>query len=118
MRILAVDADLELAEACRRVFATEHEVVEARSGFVALDLLAIARPFDVILCELELPDMPGKEVHRRLLESSPRSASKFVFVTDDPNLHKTFLASVPNPHIDKPLVPSTLRQVVRDAGMR
>jgi CheY-like chemotaxis protein len=118
MRILIIDGEPELAAACHRLFGGEHEVVETRSGFAGLDLLAIGRPFDVILCELALPDMTGMEVHRRLQEASPRSASKLVFVTDDPKQHQAFLAAVPNLQVEKPIVPSALRQVIRDAGMR
>jgi CheY-like chemotaxis protein len=118
MRILIIDGEPELAATCHRLFGEENEVVEARSGFSALDLLAIGRPFDVILCELALPDMTGMEVHRRLEESAARSASRLVFVTDDLKQHQAFLAKVPNMHVEKPVVPSSLRQVVRDAAMR
>jgi CheY-like chemotaxis protein len=118
MRILTVDVDPDLASTVSRVFGDEHEVVAVRSGFAALDLLAIGRAFDIVLCEVELPDMPGEEVHRRLVESAPRVAKKFVFVTGDAKAHKAFLSKIPNPYLEKPLVPSTLRQVVRDVGMR
>jgi two-component system NtrC family sensor kinase len=118
MRILVIDGEPETAASCHRIFGDEHEVVEARTGFSALDLLAIGRPFDIIFCELVLPDMTGIEVHRRLIDSSPRSASRIIFVTDDRKANAPFLASVPNLNVDKPLVPSSLRQAVRDAGMR
>jgi CheY-like chemotaxis protein len=114
MRILVVDRDSAVAEACEKAFQNENEVVTARSGFHALELIAIGRAFDLVLCELSLPDLTGPEVHRRLIASSPRTASKMVFITDDAKAAQGFLQTVPNMFLEKPLVATALRQVLRD----
>jgi CheY-like chemotaxis protein len=118
MRILVVDRDSTVADACEKAFQNEHEVVTARSGFHALELIAIGRAFDLVLCELSLPDITGPEVHRRLMGSSPRTASKIVFITDDAKASHTFLQTVPNIFLEKPLAATALRQVLRDVTLK
>jgi CheY-like chemotaxis protein len=118
MRILVVDGEPDFATACERTFEKEHEVVSARSGFAALDRIAIGRPFDVILCTVALPDMTGIEVHRRLAACAPGVAGRMVFVTDDVKAHRAFFESVRSSWLEKPVAPSALRQIVRDLGLR
>jgi CheY-like chemotaxis protein len=118
VRLLIIDADPAVASACERIFEGEHEVVQLDSGLVALELLAIGRAFDVILCDLDLPDLKGADLHARLVASAPRVAPKIVFMGDDPTPHQSFLDSLPNMFAKKPLGPRELRQLVRDAAMR
>lgn len=118
VRILVVDDDSTVASMCEQAFPNEHDIVTVSSGFRALDLIAVGRSFDVILCELRLPDMTGMEVHKRLVDCAPRTAGKIVFLTDDAKAYKAFLDSVPNMYVQKPVLSSALRQLVRDASLR
>lgn len=118
MRILVIDSDPQTATVVESTFAKEHEVVSATSGFVAIERIAIGRAFDVILCDLDMPDLSGKEIHRRLLESAPQTASKMVFLVSDPKANKPFLDGIKNHFVARPVVPAALRETVRAMSLR
>ncbi len=68
IRLLLVDDEPQLVRALRPALNTEgYEVSAAETGLDAIAQMA-AEPSDVILLDLGLPDMDGKEVIRRLRE--------------------------------------------------
>ena len=79
-RVLVVDN-----EACegRRLAETllEHNVVAVSSGANALTVIAVGRPFDLILCEVMLRDMTGVELLSRLSRDHPDQARRLMFMT-------------------------------------
>ena len=118
MRLLVIDSDPQTAIVVEGVFAREHEVVVASSAFSAVERIAIGRAFDVILCVLEMPELSGREIHRRLLESAPDAASKMVFIVSDPKAQRAFLDSVTNHYLQRPVVALSLRETVRAMSLR
>ena len=63
--ILSVDDEESILDLIRIEFEDDFDVVTARSGAEALDLLA-HRPVDVVLLDLRMPQMAGEEFLRRL----------------------------------------------------
>ncbi|HEY6100797.1 MAG TPA: ATP-binding protein, partial [Anaeromyxobacter sp.] len=67
-RILVVDDEQLVAEAIERVLSEHHDVVAVGSGRAALERVAGGR-FDVVVCDLLMPEMSGSdfwaELHRR-----------------------------------------------------
>ena len=118
MRIFVIDSDPQTASVVESTFAREHEIVTTTSGFAAIERIAIGRAFDVILCDLEMPDLSGKEIYRRLLESAPQTASKMVFMVSDPKAHKAFLDSLQNHYVQRPVAAATLRETIRAMSLR
>jgi CheY-like chemotaxis protein len=118
MRILVIDSDPQTGTVVESVFGAEHEVVVASSAFAAVERIAIGRAFDVIFCDLEMPELSGKEIHRRLLESAPTAASKVVFVLNDPKANRSFLDSVTNHYVQRPVSAVALRETVRAMSLR
>ena len=69
-RVLVVDdTEAQLYAVARALRGDGFEVVEARSGEEALTL-ATATPFDVVVLDVNLPDIDGFEVCRRLKQAS------------------------------------------------
>jgi signal transduction histidine kinase/ActR/RegA family two-component response regulator len=80
-RILAVDDEALLLKAYRRMLSDSHELVTALGGHEALRTLEREAPFDVILCDLQMPEMSGMEFYGLVREVYPMLADRFVFVT-------------------------------------
>jgi signal transduction histidine kinase/ActR/RegA family two-component response regulator len=80
-RILAVDDEALLLKAYRRMLTDAHELVTALGGHEALGVLEKDARFDVVLCDLQMPEMSGVELHAAVMERYPTLAERFVFVT-------------------------------------
>jgi CheY-like chemotaxis protein len=80
-RILAVDDEALLLKAYRRMLGEAHELVTALGGIEALKVLEKDTRFDVVLCDLQMPEMSGMELHALVLERLPALADRFIFVT-------------------------------------
>ena len=116
MRILVIDDEPSLVGALRRALSREHEVSVVFGGAEALDLL-FEDPdhFDVILCDLCMPDLSGLELHQTLLAVHPRLAARIVFMTGgliNVNEQRRF-AALPNSRVSKPFDLAQLRQVLQ-----
>jgi len=80
-RILAVDDEALLLKAYRRMLCDAHELTTALGGHEALKLLENDAGFEVVLCDLQMPEMSGMELHAAVMERNPALANRFVFVT-------------------------------------
>ena len=84
-------------------------------GNAALSLIDAGAEFDVVLCDVVMPDVSGPQVYEAVRERHPRLADRFVFITGDP-LHEkasAFLATIANPVLTKPFELGPLREIVR-----
>jgi CheY-like chemotaxis protein len=83
VRILLVDDEPLLLKSYARYLERgwEHEVVNALGGAEALALLEDDKPFDLVFCDLSMPDVGGVEVHRTICEYHPELMNRFVFLT-------------------------------------
>jgi signal transduction histidine kinase/ActR/RegA family two-component response regulator len=80
-RVLAVDDEALLLKAYRRMLGDAHELTSALGGHEALRLLERDAGFEVIICDLQMPEMSGMEVYAAVRERFPALADRFVFVT-------------------------------------
>ena len=110
-RILVVDDVLENREMfVRRLRFEGHEVVSASGGLEAL-ALAEAQPFDVILLDVMMPDLDGRDVLTRL-RRAPLTAETPVVMISALNDVATAVASIErgaDDFITKPFDPVLLR---------
>jgi two-component system NtrC family sensor kinase len=93
----------------------DHDVVAVTSASDALERCA-TRSFDVILCDLMMPGMSGMQLYERLREVHPELEQRIVFMTGGsllPDVQR-FLASTPNPCLDKPIPIKGLRSCVAE----
>lgn len=115
-RVLVIDDDVLLGSALRRMLTPKHEVTVLTSGREALARLATEPPFDVIFCDLMMPEVTGMELYAELSKRAPHQASRVVFMTGGaftPGA-RSFLETVKNRRIDKPFDVATVRRIVRD----
>jgi CheY-like chemotaxis protein len=78
-RVLVVDDESfegkRIAEAL-----SEYRVVAVGSGADALAVIAVGRPYDLVLCDVMLRDMTGVELLSRLRRDHPGQAQRLVFM--------------------------------------
>jgi CheY-like chemotaxis protein len=116
-RVLVVDDDPLVSSALRRTLSREHDVEVVVSSRRALEMLTSPQGiYDVILCDLMMPEMTGMELHAQLDAAAPERAERMVFVTGGAYTPAavSFLARVKNPRLEKPFEPEQLRERVRE----
>ena len=114
-RILVIDDDNLVLRVVHRMLASQHDVVMAGSGREALALCASDGAFDLILCDLMMPDLTGMDVHESLLAREPALAKRMIFLTGGAFTDKArkFLDDTLVDHIEKPFDAANLRMVVQ-----
>ncbi len=112
-RILVVDDDEKVRAMLARVLRG-HELVLAASGSEAQALLERGEGFDLVLCDMMMPELSGMDLHRWLLEARPALAARVVFVTGGAFTPRTqsYLRACGNLAIEKPVDAAELRALV------
>jgi signal transduction histidine kinase/predicted transcriptional regulator len=118
-RILVVDDDRPVAEAVA-LDLDGHEVVMVGSGRDALARLREDDAFDVVLCDLMMPEMTGMDLFETVTRENPALAERFVFMTGGAFTRRAqrFLAEVKNARVQKPFHPTALESLVRGLASR
>jgi len=114
-RVLVVDDEQLVRQTVTRVLAKEHDVVAVSTVSEALALCGDGARFDLILCDLMMPDKTGMDLHRELVRSSPAQANRMVFLTGGvfTDRARRFLAETPTEQVEKPFDAVNLRAIVR-----
>jgi CheY-like chemotaxis protein/anti-sigma regulatory factor (Ser/Thr protein kinase) len=113
-RVLVVDDEPLVAGAVRRTLAPDHDVETEEACAGALARVARGERFDVILCDVMMPNQTGVDFYRELERLAPSEIDKVVFLTGGAFVApaREFLDSVPNLQIEKPFRPEDLRRIV------
>ncbi|MHB1096727.1 MAG: PAS domain S-box protein [Gemmatimonadaceae bacterium] len=114
-RILLVDDERFILRIVTLVLGKDHDVVAKESAVEALALITAGERFDLILCDLMMPQMTGEELHAELLRVAPDQAARMIFLTGGaftPASQK-FLADRSIEYIEKPFDSANLRAVVQ-----
>lgn len=119
VRVLVVDDEPLITTSLRRALRG-HEVTVAMSGREALDVLARDGSFDLVLCDLMMPDLTGMDLYEELRRTHPGAEDRIVFMTGGAFTPKAreFLARVPNAHLAKPFDLPAIRDLVRERAAR
>jgi CheY-like chemotaxis protein len=110
-----VDDEPMVARSLRRMLAN-HEVVVAVGGREARELLEGDPAFDVVFCDLMMPDLCGPDLFEQVRERHPALERRFVFMTGGAFTSRTasFLDQVPNQRIEKPFELSKIQQALAE----
>jgi CheY-like chemotaxis protein len=113
VRLLVVDDEPAVGAAMRRIFAADHDVTVVYGGREAIEAIEAA-PFDVVLCDVMMPDLTGVEVYEAVRAARPELAARFVFVTSGAfdDRCREILSSIPNPVVPKPFDATILRATI------
>jgi CheY-like chemotaxis protein len=116
--VLVVDDEPRIRASVTRMLQP-HEVVEAEDGAAAQRILEQDERFDIILCDMMMPDVSGMDLHAWLVERSPTLAERVIFVTGGAFTPRarSYLSHVDNLRLEKPFEVDAFRKLV-DARMR
>jgi nitrogen-specific signal transduction histidine kinase/CheY-like chemotaxis protein len=103
-RLLLIDDEAHLGLTLATGLRDHVDVVSIRSGRDAVRLLSSDQAFDLILCDLMMPDLTGMDVYEEISRARPELRSRFVFMTGGPVTQRAreFLEQAHQPRLDKP----------------
>ena len=114
-RVVVVDDEPLVGRSIRRALRG-HQVEIFSSGTDAIERLCSGEPFDVVFCDLMMPEVSGMEVFKRVSKRRPELASRFVFMTGGaftPEA-RAFLQETELAWLDKPFELGQIRDLVRE----
>jgi CheY-like chemotaxis protein len=113
-RILVIDDEPLLGRTLSFMLEERHDVVVLGNGRDALALLDTDAEFDLVLCDLDMPDVTGQTVYEAVARAHPKLAGRFVLMTGGACARwaEEFLASFPGVQLDKPFSTDDVEHVL------
>ncbi len=114
-RVLVVDDEIAIGKAIRRILVNDHDVTLESDARVALERLT-HETFDVVFCDLMMPNMSGMDFFDALAMRSPDQAARIVFLTGGAFSRRSeeFLRESHNVCLPKPFSREAVSSVVRN----
>ncbi len=112
--VLVVDDSEDIRSLLTMILGNSYRIIQAENGKVALDLLD-KQDVDVIILDENMPVMGGHECYTKLRERS--NLTPVIFCTGAPSdeLHKRELGLGAFDYLSKPVNPTNLLQLVKEA---
>ena len=114
LSILVVEDDRSIVSGLTRLLQRDGYLVDtADNGRQALALLAMS-PYDLILCDLRMPELDGPTFYGMLLRQYPSLGQRIIFLTGDTlgDESQTFLKQCGQPWIPKPCTVAEIRTAI------
>jgi PAS domain S-box-containing protein len=113
--ILVVDDDYNVAHTLGLLLEDRHPVQVETSPLRALELITGGKRFDIIFCDLMMPEMTGMDLFRAIERVLPEQAARVVFMTGGAFTAgaRDFLDAVPNARLEKPFKQDQLDAITR-----
>ncbi|MEM6730666.1 MAG: ATP-binding protein, partial [Myxococcota bacterium] len=116
-RLLIIDDDERVGRAMKRMLSRDYDVETFVDGRRALDHLK-EHPVDLVLCDVMMPGFSGIQLYREAQSELPAILERLVFITGGAfgTEARTFLETIPNPVLEKPVDFQALRSLVEERG--
>lgn len=113
-RVLVVDDEPTMHATIRRILAHDHEVEAVSKAVEAIALFRSGARFDVVLCDVMMPQITGVDLYRAVADIDPAQAARVVFMTGGAftPTAREFLDASTNRRIEKPFQVEGLRALV------
>jgi signal transduction histidine kinase len=114
VRVLVIDDETELQQALRRLLLhLGCEVTTASRGEEGLEY-ARAGSFELVLCDIRIPGLHGRELYDRFRLQAPAAADALVFMTGDTITReiRDFIAESGRPSLTKPFGRTQLQELL------
>ena len=118
VKVLIVDDHPIVLSGCRALLAEEGmTMIEARDAASAQEVYAAEHP-DVAVVDINLPDISGFELARRLLIRDPEARIVMFSMNDDPMFAAQAIECGAKGYVSKSDDPSTFLAAIRQVGAR
>jgi CheY-like chemotaxis protein len=116
-RVLVIDDDPEVREALARIIGPPHIIEQAETGQAARELLLSGADYDVIFCDLMMPDVTGMDLHEAVTARRPELLERMIFMSAGAFTPRAaeFFERVSARRIDKPFDPVRVRSFLEGA---
>ncbi len=121
MHVLLLDDDPDVVSVLKDTLESRHFLVTTATNGVEGLREVMSQDFDIILCDLMMPTMPGDMFYIAVQRTKPLLSERFIFITgcsENPRV-AGFLKTVTAPVIMKPISGSevirVIDQVLKDA---
>jgi PAS domain S-box-containing protein len=113
-RILIVDDEPAILRALGRVLQG-YQVTRALSGREAITRIEHSGPYDVVFCDVMMPELSGIDVYERAKQVCPGQEQRIVFITGGAFTEQAakFIESIDNPKLTKPFEAGEVRALVK-----
>jgi signal transduction histidine kinase/CheY-like chemotaxis protein len=113
-RVLVVDDDPAIGSIVRRLLEIDHDVEVRTSGREALALLEEGAEFDVVLCDLLMPNLTGMDFYEAVRRKRPELGDRIAFMSGAAFTERSekFVIALADRFIDKPFTVAELRSLV------
>jgi CheY-like chemotaxis protein len=92
----------------------DHRVTVVTSGRAGLERIVAGERFDLILCDLMMPEMTGMELHERVAALAGDQADRMVFLTGGAFTRRARDFLRDHAFLEKPFDLSALEALVKD----
>jgi CheY-like chemotaxis protein len=117
-RVLLVDDEGAMLSAMQRALRGRLEVVAVAGGQAAIDVLLADQDFDLILCDVMMPEVGGKQVFEQAQRSNPDLPRRLVFMTGGvfTSEDREFLTAAGARVLQKPMQPEEVFRLVAEGA--
>jgi len=112
--ILLLDDDPDVVSVLKDTLESRHFIVSTAINGVEGLRQIMAQDFDIILCDLMMPSIPGDMFYIAVQRTKPHLIDRFIFITgcsENPKVAK-FLHSVKHPVLLKPVMSDEVTRVI------
>jgi signal transduction histidine kinase len=119
-RVLVIDDEALIGRVIGNALKSEHDVVVVQRASEAISRIEQGAVFDVVLCDVVMPDLSGPEFYATLAARWPDLVPRLVFMTGGAFTPETsnFLEHLTTRVLSKPFKIEILKRLVRERMLR
>lgn len=104
LKIIIIDDEINFANALKSILHQKHDVLAEASSATALKLVLQQPDFDIIICDMMMPEMTGMEFYQNLVNDGRGLEKKIVFMSGGAFTPQTisFFETCGNLRLEKP----------------